>query len=324
MELKGHTIGFKGEYSATVLKADGTVKEFLNEEKTLRSGDIIKNLLLDNFFEGLLNPSVSLLASGVSIRCGSGSTPVAVNQNSLTNQLTLLSGSWPVLANSQVANPAATFDSVNDLVKGSRTYSFIFALGQIAGNISELGVNMLQNGAGTLIHSRALVVDNLGNPATISVTASEQLIINYTIKFEMSAADVITTVPILVNGVSEDITVTFRHHTLNGFNRYIDRGFRGNDISAGNSALTARFVQQSGSNFSPGPMVTRAQVGEGVETTFNFASTVGNLSGGISFMSMVWGAGDTSYFKVGFNPPLPKNADRTLSITIRQTFGRLP
>lgn len=321
MELKGHAIGFKGEYSATVLKADGTVKEFLNEEKTLRSGDVIKNLLLDNFFAKLIAEQTPI--GNTAIRCGTGSAPVNATQSSLNNQLTLISGSWPS------SNTSGGTNAVMDgsLIKADIPYTFTFALGQISGNISELGVNFAgtSTASNTLIHSRALVVDNLGNPTTISVSTDEQLIITYTLKMETPVDDVVTTVPMLINGVPTDVEVTQRWAFLRRLGIYTDSRFHDlvttfsvyngalNGISS-NPAGTGALVDSTGVSFS-------YNVSSGKTTTYNFSITQGNLSGGISALIPTAGS---AVVKFGFNPPIPKNSGRTLSITIRQTFGRLP
>ena len=321
MELKGHTIGFKGEYSATVLKADGTVKEFLNEEKTLRSGDVIKNLLLDNFFAKLIAETSPI--SVTTIRCGSGSAPVNASQSSLTNQLTLISGNWPS------ANTAGAANAVVDgsLLKANISFTFTFALGQISGNISELGINFAgtATASNTLIHSRALVVDNLGNPTTISVSTEEQLIITYTLKMETPVADVVTTVPMLINGVPTDVEVTQRWAFLRQLQVYTDSRFHdaAASFSVYNGALNGISANPAGTSasISSGGLSFSYNVSSGKTTTYSLSITQGNLSGGISALIPVT---NNSVVKFGFNPPIPKTADRTLSITVRQTFGRLP
>lgn len=319
MELKGHTIGFKGEYSATVLKADGTVKEFLNEEKTLRSGDVIKNLLLDNFFELLISVENPLPASGAlfSIRCGTGTSPVNTSQSSLQSQLSLTSGAWP--ANIGVSHPNSVLDG--GVVKSEIVSTFTFSVGQIVGNISELGVNMtqVQTASNTLIHSRALVVDNLGNPTTITVTSEEQLIINYTLKSEMSSADAVQTVDMLINGVPTPVEVTARRIGLPrlqalAFSRLGTSSTGASAVSSGTLSSPGTFVNIGNPGFS-------YNVSGGKQTNISANISQGNVAGGIGVMR----PGDAnSWCLFGFNPPLPKTSDRTLFITIRQTFGRLP
>lgn len=322
MELKSHTIGFKGEYSATVLKADGTVKEFLNEEKTLRSGDTIKNLLLDNFFTRLVSLAEPI-GNAITIRCGTGSQPVVESQTGLQSPMTLQSGSWPSSFNAQADLPAVI---ESGLIKIGRTFTFTFNLGRIVGNISELGVD-LANGTSNNLHSRALVVDNQGNPSTISVTSQEQLILTYTLRAEYSVNDVVTNTTFLLNGVVTPVEVTARWNGVNTHNlrQMLFLGFHGNlqaprvfngDLNGINEDPSGNF-ETINSTYS-----AAYNVSGGKQFTHTLGISTGNLVGGISVIAGAVGNGGK--MKFGFNPPIPKNADRTLSITVRQTFGRLP
>lgn len=321
MELKGHTIGFKGEYSATVLKADGTVKEFLNEEKTLRSGDVIKNLLLDNFFELLGNTGLGL-SSNAYVRCGTGSTAVNVGQTSLANQMSLVSGNWPSGASS---NPSGSL--VGGIIKVEKPYTFTFNTGQIIGNIAELGVNFSGSGtnSNTLVQSRALVVGTQGNPTVITVTSSEQLILTYTLKAEIPAASITQTVDLILNEIPTPIEVTTAYRTTANLLGYVSLANFQFLSSVGslivyNGSFGAPGTAPGGASASSGFGTAIYSGAAGKSATFPFTTSQGNVSGGITAAMYE----NNTIFKFGFNPPIPKNADRTLSITIRQTFGRLP
>lgn len=321
MKLKGHTIGFRGEYSATVLKADGTVKEFLNEEKTLKSGQVIKNRLLDNFFQKLISTTIPI--GNTSIRCGTGASVVNDSESSLNNQLTLLSGNWPI------SGPSTANSYIDgDFIKAESTYTFTFSLGAISGNVSELGINF--DGTGTasvaLIHSRALVVDGLGDPTTISVSVEEQLIINYTLKMQSSVDDTVSTVTALINGVPTDLEVTARWSGFVPLMSYINSTFRSTtntSVLAYDGALGAIGVSSAGSSTNLGPSSFTYNQSGGKEATSVSTTSQGNFAGGITVISPGGSIGQSSV-KFGFNPPLPKDADRTLSATFRQTFGRIP
>lgn len=316
MELKGHTIGFKGEYSATVLKADGTVKEFLNEEKTLRSGDVIKNLLLDNFFQRLI--SVENPISNSCLRVGTGSNPVAVNQTALANQISI-SGNWPV---STLTGTPAILEG--GLLKASVSGTFTFTLGQVVGNISELGIDFsnLSSTSQTIIHSRALVVDGSGNPTTITVTAQEQLVITYTLKMETSASDVITNYPLNVSGTTVNTEITHRWAGPNPLTAFVTSGIlAANGLDVFDGALTPYGSSLTGNRASSGGPSIAYNVSGGKTDTYSFSISQGNLAAGISSAGRQSNQG---LYKLGFNPPIPKNSDRTLSITILRTFGRLP
>lgn len=317
MELKGHTIGFKGEYSATVLKADGTVKEFLNEEKTLRSGDVIKNRLLDNFFT-LLNLNATPLWNPtgfrlrVAIKAGTSASAVLNTQTALVAPFGL--STWP------------TADSETDTISqnGSsytmtRSFTATFGLGAIVGNVAELGVAFSTNGnSGSGVQSRALVVDSQGNPTVISVLAEEQLIITYSLTAVLSLDDVVTQVDSQTSNGIIATTVTQRIALLSQVNiRRITN----------NEAFSFVFNGGLGPvNSMPGGSNTVGSDGASSLTpthkdrTSNFSLTQGNLSGGITAFAL--GQSD-SPFKIGVSPPIQKNNSRTLSITVRRTFSRL-
>lgn len=315
-----HKRGFKGIFSAKVLKADGSEKRFLNAEKTLKSGQPIGNLLLDNFFERVI--SMNDPVAFMSVRVGTGSTTPAVSQSALANQMTLLSGSWPV-ANPNFGVKVPSFIESGKL-KASVSVTFNFALGQLSGNISELGVNMTSTGtaSNTLVHARALVVDGGGNPTTITVDATEQLILTYTLAMEADAADQVYTVVADNAGVPTNIEVTSRWASSCDCVIYL-----GSLLGAGsgsqvyNGALNAFNVNPGGSFVTgPTPSPVHSSAAFSKDVVFNFLTAVGNVSGGISALK---NNALNSVVKIGFNPPLPKDASKTLEIRIRSVYGRL-
>lgn len=323
MKLNGHKLGFRGQYSVTVLKADGTVKENLNEAGTLKSGQVIKNRLLDNFFTRLI--SVEVPISGATIRCGTGSVPVSDGQSSLANQITLNSGNWP---SGSSTNPDSFLE--DGKLKASSTFVFTFNLGQINGNIAELGVNFVgtASASNTLVHSRALVVDAQGNPTVISVSVEEQLIITYDLFMETSAEDVVTQGSYLLDGVPQNVEITQRWNRFTSLRNYLRStfcSFSGNLTQRvrANGALNEIGVAPSGGSTVTAsiPFQFNYNVEGGKESTLSAATTQLNVLGGFN----VWDLNVVTHtVKFGFNPPIPKTADRTLSITVRQTFGRLP
>ena len=58
--------------------------------------------------------------------------------------------------------------------------TFTFPLGGVVGNLSELGVSSFSNGSS--VDTRALFKDGAGDPTTITVTASDQLVVTYYVK----------------------------------------------------------------------------------------------------------------------------------------------
>lgn len=317
MIIKPQPIGFRGQYSATVIKADGTIKENLNEKGTLKSGQPIKNRLLDNFFQNLISQMSPI--RNTTVRCGTGSTAVNDTQTGLANVLTLNSGNWPRSA------PSSTSSFVeNSILKAHNTYTYTFNQGQLSGNISELGVNFDNDTTLNVVHSRALVVDAQGDPTTISVGVDEQLILTYELFMEASIDPVVHTVDMLVDGVVTPVEITSIYGVSQNLSSYTSSRLGGNTsfryYAASNGQLGPGGSLPTGSNIQNStPPSFAYNISGGKETTLNLSISQGNVSGGIIAIVNI-----SPTFKFGFNPPLPKNADRTMSITFRQTFGRLP
>lgn len=142
---------------------DGVLIEELPEQKNL----ILTGGMSD--LDGLDN----------TLRIGTGSTTPAFNDTSLVNQISSTSGSnWsdntPVLNGSVYEK-----ESVN---------TFDFGVGNVVGNITELGV-----GGGTL-QTRALFKDGGGNPTTIPVLVTDQLIVTYFVTKHVSMVPVTSSV----------------------------------------------------------------------------------------------------------------------------------
>lgn len=303
MQLKGQAIGFKGEYAVTILDKNGNKKEYINKEQTIRSGEPIKNALLDTFFE-LLSTTDNTLESAY-IRCGSGAGAVENTQTALEQQLSLNSGGWP-------GDSASTLNTELEggTVKMAQRHTFTFGLGKIAGNISELGVQFLSSGS---LHSRALVEDSQGQPATITVTSDEQLVITYTLRAEASADDVVQTVPMMINGEATNTEVTCRWKTLSAIDITGMRTYIYN--YAGYGTLNAAFEVQNYTDYDTASISQTPTTG-GRRIVLTFSASRANFQRMIEIASI-----DVAKFQ--FVPPIPKNSGRTLSLSIDFIFGRI-
>lgn len=318
MQLQGHKLGFKGQFSATLIGADGKVKEFADVNQRLRSGEPIRNRLLDAFFNRL--NSVQNPVSSLSVRASANTDPINDTSTTLVGQIVLNSGNWPV---SSGVHTNAVVDA--GLLKAQSTYTFTFTQGQITGNISKLAINYvpISTAANNEIHAEALVVDNVGVPTTISPGIDEQLILSYTLFMETSAADVVSAVVADFNGTPTNVEVTQRWFALKDIRAYCDSRFTENGSTvlwAYSGALNDIDVTPTGSIGTISTISYAYNVGgTAKETTWN--ATISQIVGNISVLNP---GASSGIVKAGFNPPIPKTADDTLSITFRQTFGRLP
>lgn len=310
MQLKGQTIGFKGEYAIKVLDKDGNEKEYINNEKTIRSGEPIKNALLDTFFQ-LLHTTDNNLTQGW-IRCGSGTGAVDHTQTTLEQQISLNNGNWP----SAGAAPYNT-EVEGSIIKIANQYKFTFAIGQIEGNISELGA-MFTNGS--TLHSRALVEDSQGQPATITITRDEQLVIIYKLNAEASVDDVVQNVPVMINGVATDTEVICRWAQLSAINISNIRIPPYMVIGFGELKPALEKLVMAGS------ATMENSTGQSVPDARRYNSTIAASKGNYDRMIEIAACHyitSVAVTKYQFTPPLPKNADRTLTISLDYSFGRI-
>jgi len=134
---------------------------------------------------------------GPRLQVGTGGTTPDFNDVNLDSFLAQSnSGSW-------VASTSVLTGT--DYVKESSAV-FSFDIGDVVGNIAELGV---YPGSGD-IQTRALFKDGAGDPTTIPVTATDQLIVTYFVKKTISMIPVTSSVLADVDGVSTTIDFTIR------------------------------------------------------------------------------------------------------------------
>lgn len=155
-------IGVRGRYKLAVMK-DGEL-----QRETGWFSNLITNQGL-NFITTLPNYAQFC-------QVGSGSTTPAFTDVALAAR---------IAGQAQSASPSISVDTTNRYL--THRYSYTFASGSAAGNISELGVGTASSG--TVLFSRALVLDSFGNPTTITVLSDEDLVVVYEILFKQPTGD---------------------------------------------------------------------------------------------------------------------------------------
>ena len=204
-----------------------------------------------------------------------------------------------------------------------------------AGNYTEVGVGWSSNPNGNLF-SRALILDEYGNPSVITVLSDEYLDVVYTVEGYPSLND--KTGSFELNGVTHTVLSRLAYATQSCF-------------SAGNGAfkMSAPFVagilyvfesQQLGTiegyptgtaSSASGYIITsRSALGDensyGVRSVITFPLGTANTPGGVIGAMYVNPAGlayDTDVrTQMSFTPPIPKTNNNTLTLTFEQWFGR--
>lgn len=157
-KLTSVNIGVSGEYKYQKLDAAGHVKE---------ESDWFPNIIVNGGLDRYLN-STSLSLSSCSV--GTGTSTPAATDTALDNSIATSSGSATLSNLSYQVSIAPYYVE--------RTYTFNFTLGDVVGNITEVGIT--HNGSG--LFSRALFLDGMGDPTSITVLADEQLRIIYKLR----------------------------------------------------------------------------------------------------------------------------------------------
>lgn len=260
------------------------------------------------------------------VRLGTGNTTPAVGDTALANQIAA-SGT-----NLSLATGGAADGSWSSL-----TATWVFAQGAVVGNVSEIGTS---SGATGNLFSRALIVDGSGAPTTISVTAMDILTVVYEFRVYYDLTDKVTTVNVL--GV--DYTLTTRACQLGArrANSWYSYGHTGDN----NSTTQPLFVFGSTGTgtLALGPVTgdilrtgTTSQsrsaypaamgaytAGSFTRTqTFTFNVDNGNVAGGIKAVSM-WEGNERRSIpcQTLVSPPIPKDATKTMTWTVRFTWSR--
>lgn len=241
---------------------------------------------------------------------GSGSTAPSAAQTALVNRI--------AGTNTQQVNNSGAQASAPYYGWARRTYRF--AEGVAAGNLSEVGVGWATSGS---LFSRALILDGGGSPTTITVLSDEVLDVTYELRRYPGTVDLTGTVVldgVTHNWVSRASAVTTAG-VWTGVNTMVldaAQSFNG-DIGA----VTA--LSPSGSSgsltatplaYSSGSYTRAATVSAGLGDS--------NLAGGIRSIVIRSSFAATSRYQIQFDPAIPKNNTKVLSLTIQHSWARRP
>ena len=241
---------------------------------------------------------------------GSGSTAPVATQTALVNRI--------AGTNTQLANVSGAQASAPYYGWYRRTYRF--AQGVAAGNLSEVGVGWATSGS---LFSRALILDGGGSPTTITVLSDEVLDVTYELRRYPGTVDLTGTVVldgVTYNWVSRAAGVTGAFSWAVAGAMDLDQAFAYNgDIGA----VTASTPSGTSGNLSTTPLAyssgsyTRA-------ATVSAGLNDSNLSGGIRSIMIKSNPDGTGRYQIQFDPAIPKDNTKVLSLTIQHTWARRP
>lgn len=211
---------------------------------------------------------------------------------------------------------------------GWATRTYRFAEGAAAGNLSEVGTaSAAANGGGTVLFSRALILDMYGDPTTVTVLGDEVLDVSYELRLYPDLVDKTGTITITGSGTHDytarPATITSGSRWGDILNRAVTFNYFSGPISLFNGAIGAVTSGPSGTGSYNNPVTTLAYANNSLErqARVSIGLNAGNLAGGIS--SAKW---DTTLgaYQCDFVPPIPKDATKTLTIDFNVTWGRNP
>lgn len=290
--------GVKGRYRILVRKQGVLVKD---------SGWF--NNLITNLGMNYLGSSSSYLSF---CRVGSSNTTPAFTDIALGSQI--------AYTNSVTINDR--IETTDRYGVTSRTYTF--ATGAAAGNIAEVGIGV--DPIGNTLFSRALILDSMGNPTTITVLPDEDLVIIYELWIKQPAGDITSSVS------GRDVTIRACLVDTNNSNR----GWA-NQGNTGGSPFIAQPVNNThGVHSGAIGSITSSPAGTAVYSSSANISSEPYVSDSYSRVSLLrwlpsqavgtwqsasWSVGATCW-QAQFSPAIVKSNIQSLTIKVRVTWSR--
>lgn len=306
----------QGFYQLTVLDKDGNIKE-----QTPIFPNLITNAGLDQIATtGSYGMSFGIPKMIASAFVGTGNTPPTINDTTMTSYLASVgpygSGA-PTSNNIYVAGPPAYW---------TQTWTYTFGTGAAAGNLTEVGVGYISAAGPTYtLFSHALIVDGAGNPTTLTVLSTDQLILTYTLRNYINLTD--QTGSVLISGIT--YTLLWRPMLIG---TPVTMAAPVSSTSGGSVTMIwyqgpigTNTGQPSGTSSNANdPSYTFATYTNGTffqQVTGNWGVTVANLSGGLGALAVT-----TPFHKyqMSFSPKIPKTSANTLSFTINFSWTTYP
>jgi hypothetical protein len=303
----GSRMTMKGQFRLIVRTAEGNVR---------RDTGWFDNLILDS---GLNKMGTATPISGAAI--GTDATAPNVADTGLIAQAkwtTTLVGS--VTKSNAGSSPYAA----------SAVWTYRFAIGDLNGNYAEVGVGWA---TGSNMFSRALILDGGGSPTTITVGATEQLDVMYTLKFYPPLVD--TSQSIVIDGNTTTVTgrasyVTSTSYWSPNCTYPPQASSSGGGVSCAvtDGVLGAITATITGTNsYCDGASTAAYSNGSYTRTcTYTFSLTAGNVTGGIDACYMHWaalGSGPAmGSFQYGFSVPIAKDNTKTLALSFSIAWAR--
>jgi hypothetical protein len=259
-------------------------------------------------------------------RIGTGSYLSACHvgtDNTAPSVLDTALGGFVAGSNTITASPAGA--QATAPYYGWKSITYRFTAAPIDWNLNEVGIATAKtNGGSTIMFSRALILDDLGAPATVTVLTGEILDVTYQLRLYPMLDDVLQTVTIPGSGDHDIITraavvtsglwgselggvATIYTGVSNTFS------LRNGDIGAITSSPSGTTQSFNAGNLAYGNNNLYR------DGTRSFGLSEGNLSGGIR--SLYWRT-SIGVYQQQFDPPIMKTSAKTMSLVVRYSWAR--
>ena len=302
MNITMHGGAIGGRFKLEAFKADKEGNEIAGSRRI--AADWFNNLITDNGLELYGSSSTYLQYCQV----GTGSTTPANGDTALAARVAGTSTQQATSQGCQADAPYFTWRS--------RTYRF--AEGVAAGNLAEVGMGAASTGN---LFSRALILDNMGDPTTITVLADEVLDVTYEFRVYPPTTDWTGTVTL--DSVEYDVTGRASGVTNLSYWGISSTGESNiASISAAyNGAIGAITALPAGSSDNTTSVSTASYSAASLrrDATLTWGLNDGNLAGGITAVRAKFGVGT---YQFGFDPAIPKDGTKVLQLTVRNSWTR--
>ena len=290
-------IGLEGYFTLKVIRPDGTVRKSLT----------FKNLILN---AGLNRMGTGSIVNAVQV--GSGSTAPVVTDTALQSYV---AGTYTLRGNEYGYQSSTPYF-------GWTRVTYRFAEGDAAGNLSEVGVGWDISGS---LFSRALIVDSLGAPTTITVLSDEVLDVTYELRLYPPLTD--ATFDITISGVT--YACVLRPGLVNSSaweprNIFSHGATYAYSLLCWTGDLGTMFESPSGTNFGYVGSTYEPYSNNSLKRRFNvkWDLDAGNHADKIKSMSMSQDNPSLGNWQVSFTPVIPKDETKELNLPFEISWAR--
>lgn len=251
----------------------------------------------------------------VACQVGTNNTPPNVNDTALAGYV---AGTTTTQASSDGAQSTAPY-------YGWKRITYRFAEGTATGNIAEVAIASAAAFASAVNFSRALVLDEFGDPTTVTVLSDEVLDVTYELRLYPPLVDVTGTLTVTGSG-THDYTLRASNVTsvtawgMSLGNVVTLNPYGSTHLSVYNGDIGAITSAPAGSSGSVG-VGTAAYSNTSYlrQGTGYFGLNVGNLVGGIRSIRFISSVGAYQY---RVDPIIDKTSTKTLAITNQVSWAR--